>query len=405
MEDEQAKQSQHTDTEKAALTTVGTHNTSSDKGDTLRQPAARSSTDRIIWIMTLLVALVAAALSVYQWLTAQRQQVQWESDVLAAIKRIDEQSALTRQLQRELDASADRVRQQHQAAEQQIDSLQSQLQRQQKRISSLSTTDREDWLLAEAEYLLRLANQRLLMGKEVSGALKLLQGADDIVRELDDQALHGVRKALAGEMAALHTASGFDVEGIYLQLEAVANQADQLRLLTELQLSTDLPAALPAQTWQQRLADGIGQAWQKLGKYIQIRRRDEIYQPLLAPEYEAAMRQNVRLMFEQAQMALLSGKQSLYDNSLSKARQWLLTYYTLDKQATEKVVAIVDSLARQQVAVALPDISASLRALKVYTESLHINKNAGDGGQQLEASAPDTPQVESSPGTQQEQAI
>ena len=32
-----------------------------------------------------------------------------------------------------------------------------------KRLLSLSSTSREDWLLAEAEYLLRLANQRLLM--------------------------------------------------------------------------------------------------------------------------------------------------------------------------------------------------------------------------------------------------
>ena len=38
---------------------------------------------------------------------------------------------------------------------------------QREEIARFGATDRKDWLLAEAEYLLRLANQRLIMSGDV----------------------------------------------------------------------------------------------------------------------------------------------------------------------------------------------------------------------------------------------
>ena len=42
---------------------------------------------------------------------------------------------------------------------------------------------REDWLLAESEYLLRLASQRLLMDRDVPSAIALIQSADDTLAD------------------------------------------------------------------------------------------------------------------------------------------------------------------------------------------------------------------------------
>ena len=76
-------------------------------------------------------------------------------------------------------------------------------------------------------------------------------------------------------------------------------------------------------------------------------------------------------MFEQAQTASLVGKQRLYEDSLAKAKKWLGNYYTLDQQSTTTVVAMIDELAAQQVALSLPDISSSMRALKNYLQMIH----------------------------------
>lgn len=332
-----------------------------------------------LWLLTLLIAIAGAGLGVFLWQgdAAQQQSLQQSrADIAGAIQRVDSHADNNRKLQRQFDQlQADNQLLQQQLL-QRIDVLQQQLGSQQKRLQSLSTTDRDDWLLAEAEYLIRLANQRLLMGKEIEGALELLKAADSIVKELDDNALYSVREALANDMAGLRAAVTIDLEGHYLALAALAQQAEQLQLIKVLKLSLPEPEIPVAETWQQRLAVGFQAALDKLSSYIQISRRDDVYKPLLAPEYEAAVRQNVRLMFEQAQMASLAGKQKLYEDSLSKAHHWLVTYYTLDKASADAVIVQLQSLKQQQVDITLPDISGSLRALKAYVENIHQIKPA-----------------------------
>jgi len=215
------------------------------------------------------------------------------------------------------------------------------------------------------------------MGEDIASASKLLQSADEIIRELDDSGLYPVRKVLAEDIAALNVAAQLDVEGRYLQLAAGARQATLLRLYQRPEFEPVTVELQLAGDWQQTLGAGFAAAWQKLSAYIKIHKRDEKYQRSLAPEYEAAVRQNVQLMFEQAQLALLSGNQKFYSDSLARAGEWLREYYTLDIDATDAVIARVDELQKENIVTVLPDISRSLRDLKNYIETVHSLPAAG----------------------------
>jgi uroporphyrin-3 C-methyltransferase len=330
------------------------------------------------WVLSLIclvLIIISVAGGFFWWRSAEQNFLQQQADLqlqlTAALQRVDEQAGGVRTLQQNIDRQAISSEQQLEQTQQQLKVLQQQLSSQQKRLLALSTTDRSDWLLAEADYLMRLANQRLLMGKELDGALQLLIAADEVFIELDDSALFPVREALADNMSALKTAARFDVEGVYLKLGALAKQADQLRLFQLPELTLAEPKEQIAETWQQRLSGGFSAALEKLSGYISYRNRGESYKPLLAPEYEAAVRQNLHLMFEQAQMSLLSGKQELYLDSLQKAIDWLDAYYSLDKTATETIRAEIAELMQLNVVIELPDISSAPRALKNYIETIH----------------------------------
>lgn len=363
----------------------------SEKNAKPAKPATGNS--KLLLLLALLIAIAAIVASVYVWQlnTVQQQQLaRLQVDTAAAIQRVDQQATRARQLQRQLDQQQSAVQTAQAVAAAKLTELHSLYTEQQKKLASLSTTDRTDWLLAEAEYLMRLANQRLLMGKELTGAQALLKAADDIIKELDDRALFAVREALANDMAALQTAAKFDLEGVYLQLGALAGQVEKLRLIEQPTLTAaDEPSSADAQSrnWQQQLQTGFQAALKKLSRYIKINRRDDIYKPLLAPEYEAAVRQNIRLMFEQAQLATLAGKQQLYLDSLNKAKQWLNDYYTLDASAAAVISQAIDQLMQQQVAVEMPDISASLRALKNYLATLHSIKPPAQEAEPVEEPA------------------
>jgi len=119
-----------------------------------------------------------------------------------------------------------------QAQNKRLDQMSLRLDGQQKRINSMSTTNREDWLLAEAEYLLRLANQRVLLERSPQNAIALLESADEIVKEvaagLGDAELFGIREALGRELTQLRLIDTADKEGVYLQLSALANAVESL---------------------------------------------------------------------------------------------------------------------------------------------------------------------------------
>ena len=110
----------------------------------------------------------------------------------------------------------------------------------------------------------------------------------------------------------------------------------------------------------------FGQLAEKVASLVQIRRRDEPYEPLLAPQFEAALRQQLLLLVEQAQLALMAGNQRLYTDSLRQAAQWTERYFSVDQAVTQAVVAQLEALAEQAVSVDAPDISGSQRALRDY---------------------------------------
>lgn len=326
-------------------------------------------------LLTAVIAVCAVTASGLLWLQQQQASQAQQSlaaEVSSALLQLGQQSEHSRELQRQLDQQMDRSAAALSTASDQRAQLQLQLRSQHQRLLSLSTTDRADWLLAEAEYLMKLANQRLLMGKEIAGAAELLQAADEIIHGLDDDAgLHSVRKALAADIAALKSADKFDLEGLYLKLGALAHQTGNLRLFEMPEFSGIESAPIVADNWQGRLKGGVAAALEKLDSYIDFKRHQTIYQPVLAPEYEGAVRQNVNLMFEQAQMALLAGKQQLYVGSLEKAQHWLENYYSLDEKKSRVIIAEIELLKAESVVVTLPNIGASARALRDYMDTVH----------------------------------
>jgi uroporphyrin-3 C-methyltransferase len=344
----------------------------------------------IAWL-ALLLALALVAASGYSLLEAQKREATLLNrlaglEAKAKAKQTDADS-VGMQLQRQLDEgvaelesqlTANLAQVETRAAEQtaaleRVDAL---LAEQRVELARFSASDREDWLLAEAEYLLRLANQRLIMTGDVVAAQALLSSADAVLRELDDVGLHGARAAVAADIAALRAVPRIDTEGVYLRLAALIDQAGGL-VIFEMPDVEAQPAEIPAEDWQGRLRQGYEAALHKLSDYIIIRRRDVPMQALMDPQWEGLVRQNLRMLLEQAQVALLSGNQLLYGESLQRAEHWVAEFLESDEAAAKAVAREIAELRAVTVAIDLPDISRSLRAVD---EALATRLQRGDEG-------------------------
>lgn len=224
-------------------------------------------------------------------------------------------------------------------------------------VSSQAPPAPREWKLAEVEYLLRIANHRVLMERDVDAAVKLLDAADAILLELDDFALYQIRAALADELLALSGVRGNDVQGIYLRLEAVKGRLVDLPVDLPQYLSRTARVEPPA-------AENFWQALRaELSSYLELRRFDGSTKPLLAPEEAVYLELNLRLMLERAQLAALRRQQLVYEQSLATARDWLGDFLEADNPEVQQVVGELDALLGVQLDQQLPDISGSLSAL------------------------------------------
>ncbi|POP53447.1 uroporphyrinogen-III C-methyltransferase [Zhongshania marina] len=325
------------------------------------------SSSNLLGLLALLVAIAALALA--GWMYQQEQllaaQEQNASDSFKSELRA--LSASQAEFKSLISTQREALAQLRSDASARLDALSRRSQDLEVKVQSLATVDRRDWLLAEVEYLLRLANQRVQLSHDPRSAAQLLSNADEILRDLDDAALHPVRAEIAKEIGALQSSAQRDVEGSYLALQALAAEAEKLKIYKAPSYEP-VVVAEEQSDWQQRLQGGLMAAWDKLRSYIRIRHHEENFRAQLAPEQEAALRASLQLMFEQAQLALLAEQADLYHRALEKAAAWLNRYYQLDEHR-DTLLQQIAVLAELPIQNEIADISGSLRSLKEYIKS------------------------------------
>lgn len=233
-------------------------------------------------------------------------------------------------------------------------------------LSSEQDPDAREWLHAEAAYLLRLANQRLQLERDVEGAAALLRTADERLNDAQNPALLSVRRAIASELSILNTVPQVDRTGIYLALNAQQEQMAMLPLSRELE---EIPARsgmeeAPVGQWQ----DQLSRFGQELKDLVVIRHHDEAMESLITPEQESYLRQSARLVLEQAQLALLKEEQELFEASIDKVLSLINAYYATDREEVQAVIARLEELQTENIRPELPDISGSQQALASFIE-------------------------------------
>ena len=233
-------------------------------------------------------------------------------------------------------------------------------------IRGRSGVSARDWIYAEVEYLVRMANQRVLMEGDAVSALHLLQSADDIIREAEGLTAHELRRALAQDIAALKAINPPDTQGIYLELSALINQVNSLKRIVPAYEPpmTDTRVASAEAGWWGRLLTLATDAGSRLGRLVDFRRGGIEVQPMLPPKEEYYLRQNLVLKLQMAQLALLKGDNRVYRSSLAEASTWVADAFVPEDAVSVAMQEGLSRLSEVSVEVALPDISHSLMAVR-----------------------------------------
>ncbi len=279
-------------------------------------------------------------------------------------------------------------------------------------ISELSGTSRSGWKLAEVEYLLRLANQQMLMGADIKAAKKLLNSADVILLDLDDFRLFSVREALAEDTSLLNAIPEFDQQGLYLRLEALSRQVNELPVLQK------IPSLEPGSSEQNKAVSENSGNWQTIAmgmmenvwnSFSSLFRftpsRDEPVKALLSPAEDSIIRQNLSLILEQAKLALLTRDQVIYESSLKQATGWIKRNFVLAGTSSGGMVSELIKLQELKITPVQPDISHALVALKEYQMTVIPQLKSHPEQSQPEQSQPEQSQPKQVPPVQSTPAV
>ena len=329
------------------------------------QENQRSTRSVISWIAMLLslTALGVAGYAVFLWQGSTGDVASVNQDIEALSQRLKAHESTRR------DAEEAYVRLQRNQ-EENLEQLRTHLDGVVQELQQDRQTTRSDWLLAEVEYLLRIANQRVLMDKDPASAIALLQAADQILAE--NAGNHNLRSTIAQDMANLQAVERLDVAGIYLAIAA------QIRLVDELQRTEyRFAPVIPTMTEDSPVETGIWSKVTHLGerftsvllRYVDFRRTTEKISPILPPEEEYYLRQNLILSLQQSQMGLLRERPTVFSTSLADANAWLQEYFDPDHPVTLAMQAVFDELQAVNVAYELPDVSASVQEVRALSRS------------------------------------
>ncbi|MGM0450286.1 MAG: uroporphyrinogen-III C-methyltransferase [Pseudomonadota bacterium] len=357
---------------------------------TAATPEARPARLWPLWLVILLLAAGLAGTSLLLWEQHRSQQ-----NLSERLEALDETaSELRRSQQSGSEARQQRLNRLETKLDEQTESLDTQsrqIAHNARSLLGLGQRTRTDWLLAEAEYLLRLANQRLELEGDHQGALRLLQSTDELLSETDAPGVHPIREALAEEILTLRTMDPVDRTGIHLQLEAAMGMIPELgggerAEITPAQGDSGvLDPEADASLWQQLL--GV------LDRMVSIRRVDEPTQALLTPRQETQAQLHLQLMLEQAAAALLRGEEAVYRRSLGRADEWLTRWYDNSNRTASTLSDLITELRDTPVKVTPPDISDSLALLKARirerTDESGPEQSSGDDGASSEAPSDD----------------
>lgn len=345
------------------------------------EPAALArSGNGLLWLLVILLVAIAAVggwLGWQAWQAGQQQVAELDTRLQQQQRELAEQrQAMELELGQQFSRQQETVQSTVSDLSQRVENING-------RLASMSSVSRDNWKLAEAEYLLRLANQRVLLERTSSNAVALAETVDDILRQLNDPELFPVRRAIAGDVSDLKLAGDIDREGVYLRLQALAGQIDKLSLIEPLSDNDD-PWQLASddadqESWWSKTRRIANELLQKFSHHLRVRDHGSPVPAILPPDNQFYLKQNVRMALEQAQLALLREEAQIYQASLDKARDAIENYFPLNPQSLAVRAELAD-LQTVMIDASLPTFTESIGLLREYSERRHATSVEPRGG-------------------------
>ncbi len=373
------------ESESGSMSKVEPNTTINNENDTA---APGKSTGTSSWLASLAFLVAIGAVGTSFWLSSQsdnkvneleRALAQFKQQTDDSVKQklkqadvkiekaADEFSALQAKLQTEFNDALVGSAKEQALLKEEVQHLSDSTTAISNRIGIQSTT----WIIAEAEYLLTLANYRISLDKDVATAIAALTAADQRLKQVGDPGLLDVRREISDEINALRSVEVPDIAGMAFELAALASSAEQLPLIIkqrEQNLAGSFSSTREATRQVENVSGVMNAVWKDIKSLVVVRKNDRPIDVLMAPDQRHFLFQNLILKIETGRLALLRNEPANLKISLDVAHKWLEAYFDKDTAAYANFVATMERIQAAKLTATFPDITKSVAVLRGYKE-------------------------------------
>ena len=360
------KSEKEADVPKTSSARTHTATTKTTPTRTGRTPATSNTSISKLAILALFIALLSAGgVGGLYWfnnqqLTNERQAIQQE----LAAQQLENKAHVAQLFEQKI---ATLTTQLNQALTQQTTTSNTRVSQVEQQLNRLQQVNSSDWLVHEAEYLIRISSRALWLEKNTSTAISLLKDADRRLNELNDPQYLPTRQAIRNDIESLQLLPMLDTENILLSLSAISQQVNKLPLaMVKIPDSTEQQEYLAlsdnTDDWQANLA----KTWRKfLADFITVRRRTGNVEPLMSPQHQQNLRENLMLKLQVAQWAATKHQTQVYQQTLADVTLWLNDYFDVSQPTSKKFLQKINTLAAQTVDVEYPSGLSALKQIRI----------------------------------------
>jgi uroporphyrin-3 C-methyltransferase len=374
-----------------------------DPVDKLLQEKKPASSGKAIAVLALLVAMAAVSATAWQWWQtrladpADLTQAQAFSSLQETQQRLVKSvAAFETQLnatQSPVDAAElSRRNERLKAVENQLAGLQGQSGEDQASVSamqgsvrsleqrisatesglvSLATNSQNSGVeleIAEIDFLLRAASERLQLFLDPNAADLALQAADVQIEALNDPMFLSVRQRIASARQALAAVPRIDHVQLSARLTEMQSKVSDLPFRGEVQTQAEPEPAEDSGWW--------ASFKQTMSSLVTVRRRVPEEQSLLSLEDKDYLRQGLWLQFESARLALMRDDDSIYTGSLDRVAKTVDQFFLNGSTQVQALLLEVSALKQVDIAPQMPDISAPWTKLRQLRDSRRLLQSA-----------------------------
>ncbi len=315
--------------------------------------------------IALALAALALVLLAWHWFAARSETQAMRQELAQRLAEIDAQNREGRVLAQQAQETSRDIAVKVGVLEDKL----AQSQNQQVALETLYqelSRNRDDWSVSEIEQIMAIASQQLQLAGDVRAALLALQTADSRLQRLDKPQLIPLRKVIGKDIERLKALPYVDTVGIAVRLDSLLGQVDALPLAMEVRPLSERETAPPAPADESAWQRVIREALADFKQMVRLQKLDRNEVPLLAPEQAYFARENLKLRLLSARIALLQRDPVAYSADITAARDWLNRYFDTQNKAVTSALASLRELGESPVSIELPDLAASLEAVRSY---------------------------------------